>query len=271
MTTNATPKAPRHDERAAARLAALSRQRAERKDPLDLPGNMTLRQRTDYGLETMFLDRKIDSLRRSVQRVAELDGADHDADRRWRDFLTLSRQRLSDELGTIKSPMRNPEVKARADALMFSLKIIDRGLAANGSLGIVTLAPTPLGQLMREAGYDVDGPGLRGPNGFRGFLSEIDARVKKHEVELESAIATLEQQLLPDDEIAKRDAEAKQLRDAFNNLRVVGRAGGGLRVLDEDGDERDLSTLSPLERRAFEQADSAERAREQERRAAAGI
>lgn len=160
----------------------------------------------------------------------------------------------------IKSPIRDRAMMARADDLAFSIKLIDVGLGI-GTLGpIITLAPTRLGELMAAAGYATSGPELRGPQGWRGSWKEVEQRLKTLAQRRTAAQAALDAAALDDDARANQEAESRVLTEVFNRLHVKGsRDGMGYVVVAEDGGERDLTTLTDVERRAFERMDARER------------
>ena len=108
-------KAPTTDTRIEARRAHLTKERAERKDELDLPRTMTTRQVNEYLAETAKIDKKIATLNTAVAAHAALPSIE--PDQRWRDFLTSSRDTCSAERLAIKSPMRDKSLMERAQGL----------------------------------------------------------------------------------------------------------------------------------------------------------
>ena len=86
---------------------------------------------------------------------------------------------------------------------------------------------------MVAAGYDVDGPGLRGPAGWQGSLPDVEARLKtltRQRAEAEAALAVL---LRSDEEQAAQEAEAQGHRAALRTMRLKG-SGASLRALTLD-------------------------------------
>ncbi len=239
-----------YDARVAARRAGLTKLRAERKDELDLPGIMTQRERSAYLAATAQLDATIVDFESKVAAWAALSAAE--PDEKWLAFLNSARETLCDELLMIKSPIRDRAIKERADALTWSIRLIDFGFGA-AALPIVTLAPTPLGQLMQAAGYETQGEGLRGPRGWRGGLPEVEARVKALTKQRAAAEAALDPLLLDEAERATADAEHDAYRAALKTMRVQGNAAGtGLIAYDPATDEPlDAEAMSDVQRRAL--------------------
>ncbi len=103
----------------------------------------------------------------------------------------MARATLSDERLQIRSPIRDRAIKERAEALEWGIKLIDKGFGI-APLGIVTLEHGRLGELMIAAGYEVDGPALRGPTGWQGSLPDVEARLKtptRQRAEAQAALA----------------------------------------------------------------------------------
>jgi hypothetical protein len=236
------------DTRIEKRLAELIKFRAERKDALDLPGTMTQREVNTYHAETALLDQRIATIRTAAEALASLPT---DADIKWRDHLVTWRATLCDELLTIKSPIRDKDTKERADRLTFSIKLIDFGLAIS-SLGIVTLAPTRIGELMAAAGYEVQGPALRGPHGWRGSIKEVEHRITGTTKQRAEAQAALDVALMDDAERATADAESQAHRDALSTMNLKGNAEGtGLVAFTKDGDPLSVADMTPAQKAAF--------------------
>jgi hypothetical protein len=248
MTTQTT------EARIAARRAQLAKQRAERLDPLDYPRVWTMRQVRAYEVETAQVDQQIASLDHAVARLAAIDV---EPNQRWRDFLTEARQTLCDELFTIKSPIRDRELKRQSDDLTFSIRLIDFGLAkASKAMPIVTLAPTRIGQLMSAAGYAVAVPDLHGPSGWRGSVPEVEARIKQLTEQRAEALRALADALMDDEARQQREAEQAALR----SMRIRHSADGRTLVaVKADGSELPVSEMSEIERRAFERMQAARR------------
>lgn len=249
---------PTTDEMLAARIstrrASLAKQRAERKDPDDLI--LSPHERLTYIAETARIDAKIAAIHTASAALAELGSVD--ALTRWQTFLPPARDTISNELLALPRRIRDRATLDLQDGLHFCLKLIDHGFGA-ATLGIVTLEPTRLGQLMQAAGFDA-GAGLRGPNGWGGSLPEVAQRIEELTKRRAAAQAALDDALMDDDECVKRDAESAVLREAYNQMHIKGSPDGlGYVVVDEDGAPRDLATLSAIERKAFERMDALER------------
>ncbi|MEQ1761275.1 MAG: hypothetical protein ABL986_23445 [Vicinamibacterales bacterium] len=257
MTTTPTTTPPTREALITAKRAALTKQRADRLDPLDFPRVWTMRQCDVYSSETVRIDREIAAFERAVS--AAQPNSDLDLDTQWLAHLTAWRDVLCTELLTIKSPIRDRDIKAQADALTWAIRLIDFGFRI-APLGITTLAPTRIGELMVGAGYTVEGDGLRGAHGWRGSLPEVEHRIATLTQQRTAALAALDAVLLDDAARATVEAEAQDYRDALNRLHLKGSPDGqGYVVCDEQGDVRDLTTLTPAERTAFERVDAAYR------------
>lgn len=243
MTTTAT------EARVAARRAHLTKQRAERLDPLDFPLAWTTRQVSSYEAETAQIDQQIATLNAAAATLAQFGSVETIT--RWRDFSTKARATLSAERMTIKSPIRDRDLKRRADDLEWSIKLIDKGFSI-ATLGIETLEPTAIGQLMRAGGYAVAGAGLRGPNGWGGSLPEVEQRLKTLTAQRAAAEAALDAALIDDAARADADAEHDAYREALKMMRLQGNADGtGLIAFDPATDEPlDASAMTDVQRKA---------------------
>jgi hypothetical protein len=252
----ATPDAT--DARVEKRLAELTKQRAARKEADDLPRSMTQRELNAYLAETTALDAQINALSHAAA-AASFPGPTLDADVEWVAFLNRSFDAIGDERMTIKSPIKDPELKRRADDLGWSMDFIHRGFKGKVTdLPIVTLAPTAIGRLMLAAGYAVEGDGLRGPRGWRGSLPEVEARVKALTAEREKATAKLNALLVSDAERMAQEAEQHSHRAALATMNVtLNEEGTGLVAFTKDGDPLAVSDMTPEQRAAFERFEKA--------------
>lgn len=250
-TATATPT----DERIATRRAELMKQRATRKDPDDLM--LSPNERRAYVAETAKIDAETAAFNAVVEKWAAVPTPD--ADTKWLAHLTAWRDTISTERLTIKSPMRDRAVQERAQRLEWTIKLIDHGLGIS-SLGIVTLALSPIGPLMQAAGYETQGEALRGPRGFRGGIEEVEYRIKTLTKQRTAAEAALDLALEDDTARAKRESESQAYRDALNSMDI--RNGStGLVAYDKDtGDPLAVADMTEPQRKAFEQADARERA-----------
>ena len=247
------------DERIAARRAELMKQRADRQDELDLPRTLTMRQVRDYVAVTATIDQQIAAFNAAVAAYAALPSLD--ADIKWRDFLTPARQTIDGELLAMHPRIRNKTELEQQQRLMFSIRLIDHGWAANKlPAPIIDLSHSRLGELMAAAGYDVVGLELlRGPNGFRGSLPETEQRIKELTKQRAEAQAALDMLLRTDEERATQDAESAQLRDAFNAMHCKYTDGGYVAHTEPGGDVLEPSAMTDLQRRAIEKMDAVER------------
>ncbi len=233
-------------------LKQLREQRATRKDDLDLPGSMTPRERNSYHAITAELDRRIRAIEVASSTLASLPPIEPYT--KWLDLLTTGRDTISSELLSLPRRIRDRATLDLQANLMFSLDLTYRGLnAGQRRLGpVVDLSPLRIGQLMIAAGYDVAGPALRGPNGWLGSMPEVEKLIKDLTTRRAEAQAALDEALLSDEDRAARETEHARYRATLNGMNIRNNSEGtGLVVVDEDGEERDLATLTEPERSAF--------------------
>jgi hypothetical protein len=250
-----TMKTPTFDERIVARRIAWVALRAARKDPDDM--TLSPNARRDYLAETTKIDQEIAAFNTTVEKWQALPSIEPDT--RWLDFLTPSRATLSAELMAIKSPIRDKSVMELASRLDWAIKLLDHGLGISTIGAIVDLSSTPIGQLMMAAGFDVAGPALRGPNGFRGSIKETEQRIKELTKQHADARAALDLVLRSDEERATQDAESAALNVAFNGLHAKFVDGGYVAHTD-DGDVIPASDLTDIQKRAIDRSNALERA-----------
>jgi hypothetical protein len=196
------------------------------------------------------LEQRIRGLRHTSARLSEF--ADIAEDERWLAFENTWRPALVEALVQIKSPIRDRELKLLADNLMLSIALIDRGLNVSRFAAVVDLTPTRLGQLMLQAGYAVNGDALRGPEGFRGSITQVERRLTARKQECANALAELEDLLLDDAARAAREAKHNQHRAALRTMRVQhDETGTSLVAYTHDGDPLPLSEMTPEQQAAF--------------------
>ena len=247
-TTTATPNTTA--QRVEARLAELSKLRAERKDEADLPRTLTMRQVREYLAETAKIDAQIAAVRDAASAVAALPTLD--ADLKWQEHLKTWRNVLGDELKTFQMPVRGKDANLRVDRLVFSIRLIDLGFSI-ATFPIVDLSSTPLGELMRESGYAVQGDALYGPRGWRGSTKEVERRIKHQTAAREKAVAALDGVLASDDERAKREAETRAFYSAMATMTIKGDADGTtLLAYDLDGEPLPVEKMTEQQRNAFQ-------------------
>ena len=251
MTTQTT------EARIEARRLHLTKQRAERKDELDLPRTLTMRQVREYASETALLDQNIADFESKAAAYAALPTLD--ADTKWRDHLVAWRATLNAELMAIRTPIRDDATRDRARSLGFQIELIDEGFGI-AKLPVVDLSSTRLGELLKASGYETQGEGLRGPRGWRGGIKEVEARIAALAEQRAADERALDAALMDDAERAKADAASQAHRDALNRLHLrINSDGSGYVAHDEYGDVRDLAMLTPAEREVFDRADGAYR------------
>lgn len=116
---------------------------------------------------------------------------------------------------------------------------------------------------MAAAGYATEGPELRGPNGWRGSLKDVEHRIKTLTQQRADAQSALDETLIDDDARAKREAEDKVFYAALNTMDLKGDGTGtGLVAFTKDGDVLPVSDMTPAQRKAFERFEAAQRPRE---------
>jgi hypothetical protein len=121
------------------------------------------------------------------------------ADEKYLADQTGWRKTLSDELLQITSPIRDAAIKARADKLHLSIRLLDFGrrVSNDDSVGYLMLG-TPLEALMRASGYTAAPPvenQISGPMEWYGTIGETEGRLKRWRAERDSAQASLDSAL----------------------------------------------------------------------------
>jgi hypothetical protein len=247
---------PTTDERIATRRATLTKARAVRKDELDLDRTLTMRQVNTYVAETTILDKQIAAFNTTVEKWAALPTLD--ADNKWFKFLTTSRKTIDAEILAMPPRIRNEKELEQQQRLVFSMRFIDFGDAANRlPAPIIDLSSTRVGELMKAAGFDVAGQALRGPNGWQGSLPEVEKRIKELTKQRTEAQAALDALLITDEERTAQEAESAELAAAFNAMHCKYIDGGYVGYTD--GDVLPVSEMTPLQKRAIERMDTLER------------
>jgi hypothetical protein len=244
------------DERIAVRRAHLTKQRAERQDEQDLPRTMTMRQVRDYLAETARIDAEIAAFETAVATLAAVPPIEPDT--RFLADAIACRATCSAERLAIKSPIRDRALMERAQGLEWSVRLIDYGLGISSIGQILTLASTRVGELLAAAGYTIDGPGLRGPNGFRGSLPEVEARIKALTKQRTAAQAALDVLLRTDEEKAQQDATDTAFRQALATMDLkLGIDGRSLDAFTKDGHPLPVADMTEIQRKAFERFEQA--------------
>jgi hypothetical protein len=221
---------------------------------LDASAHDTTREALDA-----LVARRVDLERRlgtAYTAQTTLDALGSDDDEKWRDLLTTARARFCEERMEIKSPIRDRELKHRAEILEFSIRLIDRGLAS--SIGALEdLSSLPIGDLLLAAGYEVKVPELHGPRGWRGSLPAVEKRLAQRAAEERAARATLAEALMSDEERAAREVEAKAYRDTYNRLNLRHSLDATTLIAFRDGRVLPVNEMTETERAVFEQANAA--------------
>lgn len=253
----AITKTPTRDERIATRRAELTTKRAARKDKLDIPRTLTDRQFNAYITETATIEHEFAAFTNEVEKWHALPSIELDT--RWLAFAPGARDLMSTELANIKKPMRDRDVQELAARLVFSIRLLDFGLGISAIGPIIDLSSTRIGQLMQQAGYDVTGLELlRGPNGFRGSIPEVEARIKALTKQRAAVEAALDSALLTDDERTQRDVDDAAFREVLSTMIFKNNStGNGLAAFSPDGDALAVADMTPVQRKAFERFQSA--------------
>ena len=237
--------------RVETRLAELTAQRAARMNLNDVLRSMPQHEAYAYDAETAEIDALIMAIGKAVSACSSLL-SNLDADVAWLAHLKAWREALSAELLAMHPRIRNEKELDQKLALEWSIRLIDHGASAM-ALPVVTLLPTRVGQLMREAGFQVQGEGLRGPHGWRGSLPEVEARIKANTCERDKAYDKLDALLLSDAERAERDAVVAAHRAALKTMRVQqNHDGNDLTAFTLDDEPLLLEDMTPEQRAAFE-------------------
>jgi hypothetical protein len=236
-------------------LTELEQRRAAIPDVDALPASSTRTELRTIQDGRRDLDRR---LRQARDAQVVLDELVDDRDPAWRDQLEAWRKICADELLALPPRVRDPRVLGTRINLTVSIRCIDHGPdhALDGQP--YSLPTTRLGELMIVSGYQVVGAdpdrNFGGTLPWHGSLKEVEHRIKDRERRQAAARAALDDALLDDDVRAVREAETKELRDAYNALRVKNSGdpnAPGLRVVDGNGDDVNESTLTTLQQRAL--------------------
>jgi hypothetical protein len=234
-------------------LAELEAKRAARKDVADLPHTMTRGEVDAYIKDTALLDRRLTQARDAIATLALLQ----DPDPEWWERLKTWRQTLADEL-LRPIPEPTPKDLAARRNLTLSILVCDRGPGVLKDSDDYDLQSLRLGALMRADGFEPEGSDpIRAYSGvmpWHGSLKDLERQAKDVARRRRQAQAALDAALLDDDERERQEAEARELNAAYNQMRVLVNADGGLRVVSRDGDAVDESGLTPLQRRALARA-----------------
>jgi hypothetical protein len=184
-----------------------------------------------------------------------------DPDVIWRNFLTDARATLSAELLALPQRIRDPHTLGVQINLRLSIRCCDVGPDQALRDSGYDLTTTRLGALMRDAGHEAVGAdpsrNYSGVMPWFGSLPEVEYRLSERAKKRAIAEARLAESLLTDEQRAQRDAEAAELREAFNKMKVkIGPNGEGLVAYAANGDAIDPSELTPIQRKAIEQMDA---------------
>jgi hypothetical protein len=241
-----------YDSRIWEHRATLARLLAERKDPMDLPRTMTQREVNDYSTATSMLRQQIADFESVVSQWAVLPPPTDDTV--WLAHLHSWRQTLSDELLTIKSPIRGKDAKERSDRLAWSIRFVDFGWSiAPPNLPIVDVSHMPIGKLMDDAGFSTVGEALRGPHGWQGSIREIKQRTKELTKQRAAIQKALDRLMVTPDESAQAEAESQTFAAAMRTMDIKNNArGNGLVALTLDGDPLSVDDMTSEQRSAFE-------------------
>lgn len=111
---------------------------------------------------------------------------------------------------------------------------------------------------MVSAGLDVEGPGLRGPNGWRGSIKEVEQRIKVTTKQRAAAQTALDVLLRTDAEKAQQEATDTVFYDTMNTMRLRnGSDGKSLVAFTLDGDPLPVADMTEQQRAAFARFEAA--------------
>ena len=233
-------------------LAELEALRAGLPDDDQLPASATQADLSQLRGRRQDLDARLQRARAAAATLATL----REPDPTWEGHLHVWRKVLCDEL---LAPVEHltPQRRAYRQNLTLSIRVCDFGPDAltNTDYDLVSLR---LGTLMRESGFEVQGacPGRHysGVLPWFGGLKDLERQAREVAKRRAKAEADRADALLDDAERERREAEQKQLRDAFNSMRVRNSTdpnAPGLRVVDREGRVIDESTLTDVQRKAL--------------------
>ena len=232
--------------RIQAHRSKLQSQLASRMDPKDFPLSLTKGEADGYTMQTMILKQSLRDFCALADQWESLPAVA--ASDTWMNHLTTWRKILCDELLTIKSPIRDRDIKLRSDALIWSIKFVDSGFGiAPPNLPIVDVSHMPIGVLLAKAGFSTMGDGLReGPTAWQGSIRELERAQK----ELDKQRAALKKQL--DRVLVSAEEHAREERKFSATLATMSLKN------NENGDGLVAETLDgmplPLEQMTDEQA-----------------
>ncbi len=195
MTTDSTaPIVPTSDESKSEPAAdtqdflqMLSERIAELRDPLDLPGEWTQRERNKYVEKRQLLidahAQLKDANHRFDMALAKLAGTTSEIRRmhKWKEFLLKSRETMCDELLTISDSNDRSDAVRRGN-LEVSIRTIDSGPTRLYANEPYTMKGLRIAELMDAAGY-TPRPGYtkydiyRGSYPWQGSLSQIEHEI----------------------------------------------------------------------------------------------
>ena len=204
------------------------------------------------------VEQQLATLNAAVAAVQSLGSTE--ADEQWLAHLTAWRETLCDERMEIKSPIRNPVLKARETNLSLSIKTIDRGLRVLDNSGY-DLTTIRLGELMIASGFAIVGAdpatNYAGTLPWCGSMPEVEKRIATLAAKRQQAEAALDAAVLTDDERHAIETEAAARRTALNALIVkVSLDGASLvayknRQAFYDNQPYAPEEMTPIEREAF--------------------
>lgn len=145
-------------------ITNLESERAERKDPLDLPHVWTVRQVKAYEAETAELDRQIGKLRTAADAVDHAErgvlAADHHHTQitRWSDFLIATRADLYNRLLTFSQSPRTRREREQVLQLEGAIDAIDKGPQEPPIVGGIAPPPPLVQAAMTAAGHTQEDP-----------------------------------------------------------------------------------------------------------------
>jgi hypothetical protein len=211
----------------------------------NIPGDWSTRQFQDYETRRRNLASAIGRIQTAQATLSEVAQPLSDT-QNWRDLLEKWRDESCQYLISVASS-KTPEARAQQQSATLSIRRIDRNLDLMREF---LPGEIFLDTLMARDGFKPSNAFARA-NGdaWYGSLPETEARLRALIHRRDQAQRTLDSELQSDED----RAEGEAMRATLSVMRIkANRTGTGLVVVDENGDERDLSTLTPEEAKAYE-------------------
>jgi hypothetical protein len=211
----------------------------------DIPGDWTPRQHEEYETRRRNLVATIGRIQTAQATLAEVAQPLSDT-QTWHDHLEKWREESCQELIRVAQG-KNPEARAAQQSATLSIRRVDRGLDLMREF---LPGEIYLDGLMRRDGFVPATPFSRAQgDAWFGSMPECEARLRALQHRRDVAQRVLDAELQTDED----RAEVEAMRTTANSMHIkTDRTGTGLVVVDDEGDARDLATLTPEEAKAYE-------------------